>query len=514
MTAIEQTDQQAQARALLLAQFQDKSNLTALLDSWTAQIQELEAVFFDLLEDRTIDNAVGEQLDVLGRIVGEPRSGKDDDDYRLWIKGRISANTSSGTPEDILNLIDLLVSNTFNINEWFPAAISVVIDDDLTETPSEVASILSDTRASGVRSTLEYTLVDDDFTFTFATGDTAETDSDRGFSNLLGYQDFVRVATSAKILDLNSVAYGNGVWIAVGISDGSDAFILSSSDAVTWVERANPKNIYLYSIAFGDGIFVAVGGATGTDPYIITSTDGQIWTEQIPAISINRDLYGVAYDGSGLWVAVGEDDGAKGLIMTSPDAVNWEQRVPTVSKAVDLRAVAHDGSGLWTIVGDNDGVDSYILTSPDAVTWSEVAPTVPKTDDLRGVAHDGDGLWVAVGRSDGVDAYILSSPDAVTWTEVAPAVPKNVDLLAIAHDGDGLWVATGQGDGVDQYILSSPDGVTWTEQAPAVSLNRDLYGIAYDGQSTWIAVGEDDGLDAQIISSATSGGRFAGTLEA
>jgi len=183
MTLTEKTTHVDEAVLLPVEQFRGKPKLAAFLTAFVNQLQELEAVFFDLMEDRWLDTAVGAQLDGLGEIVGVERLGLDDTDYRAAIRAKIRFNLSSGTIPDNTTILPLLISNSFEIVEWFPAAFDVVVSDAFTETASVIAKQLS--KAAGVRAYLEYTKVDDDNTFSFADGDTAQTDADKGFAEEL-----------------------------------------------------------------------------------------------------------------------------------------------------------------------------------------------------------------------------------------------------------------------------------------------------------------------------------------
>lgn len=188
MTIEQQTDQVAQALDLLIAQYKGKLTMADILNSWTQQVQELEDAFFQLLEDRTLGTGVGVQLDVLGAIVGQERLSSDDDQYLLRIKARIKINISSGTAEQLIEILNLLIDNDFNNIEWFPSAFCMVVHDELTDDPDVIADMIADARLGGVNGCIEYTLTDDDYTFTFATGDSIEVDADRGFSNDAGGQ--------------------------------------------------------------------------------------------------------------------------------------------------------------------------------------------------------------------------------------------------------------------------------------------------------------------------------------
>lgn len=111
------------ALARLAQQYKDKPKLAALLGVFTPKVQELENVLWALHVERRIDVAVGAQLDVLGRIVGQLRENSVDADYRLRIKARVRANRSHGSVEDVLEVFQILLPSTVLefVQEW-PAA--------------------------------------------------------------------------------------------------------------------------------------------------------------------------------------------------------------------------------------------------------------------------------------------------------------------------------------------------------------------------------------------------------
>jgi hypothetical protein len=69
------------------------------------QAQDLEDALQSLFNVYDIDNVGGVQLDVIGTIIGQPRLGVDDATYRLYLKTRIMANRSTGTPEDLYKVM-------------------------------------------------------------------------------------------------------------------------------------------------------------------------------------------------------------------------------------------------------------------------------------------------------------------------------------------------------------------------------------------------------------------------
>lgn len=92
--------------------FKDKPNIAGMTTAFVNQIQKLENVFQDLGFFRFIYTASGEQLDGLGSIVGEQRQGRNDFDYRIAIITRIAINTSDGTPEEFIAILNLVTGST------------------------------------------------------------------------------------------------------------------------------------------------------------------------------------------------------------------------------------------------------------------------------------------------------------------------------------------------------------------------------------------------------------------
>jgi hypothetical protein len=84
---------------LLLADYRNAPNLKAVITSYAEQIQDLEDDVRDLIEQILIPNAVGVQLDRIGKVIGQLRWGRIDADYRRLLLARIAANSSDSTPE-------------------------------------------------------------------------------------------------------------------------------------------------------------------------------------------------------------------------------------------------------------------------------------------------------------------------------------------------------------------------------------------------------------------------------
>ena len=86
---------------------------------------------------------------------------------------------------------------------------------------------------------------------------------------------------------------------------------------ITWTQRDSSFGTTdINGVTYGQGMFVAVG----LSGKIATSTDGITWTQRTSSFG-SSDINGAAY-GQGMFVAVGQS----GQLRTSTDGVNWTQR--------------------------------------------------------------------------------------------------------------------------------------------------------------------------------------------
>jgi hypothetical protein len=145
-----------EARELTTTQFQDKPVFNKYLDLLIHPAQELQEVWKDLMQKRSLDTAEGAQLDLLGALVGQPRTLIDanlitffgflgdfqadsygdvnvpgvgsvwwdgispkkgnvtlnDTLYRILIKAKIAKNTTNATPEELIGFANFMFSTT------------------------------------------------------------------------------------------------------------------------------------------------------------------------------------------------------------------------------------------------------------------------------------------------------------------------------------------------------------------------------------------------------------------
>lgn len=233
--------------ALLITQYKDKPNLVAVISSYLTQVQEIEDMLFDILA--IIESPwtqVGEQLDLIGRVVGQAREGRSDADYVPWLQARLLVNRSSGVPADFFSVAALVApAATRAYSEWFPAAFLFELHP-LTDA-ALIAQILGEMRPAGVNGQLLYC---DDIadTFTFADAD----------------------AVNLLVADARNAENAPTGYTAMGF-----AFLEAETDIV-WQGSRSLKVVWT---AFGDGAYTTpvagTAGVTYTGSVYVAGTAGK-----------------------------------------------------------------------------------------------------------------------------------------------------------------------------------------------------------------------------------------------
>ena len=173
MPATPITDWATRLKSRLFEQFKDEEthpNFHAIVEAIAARAQDIENVAQQVYTITSIDDSEGVQLDVLGRIVREPRGGKTDALYRLFIRAKVRANRSSGTHEDLYAVLVALFGpgTEATITPAPPAGIVVTITAPLLDSDDQTAALhfLIIAKAAGVKLWLETSPGDGDDMYT------------------------------------------------------------------------------------------------------------------------------------------------------------------------------------------------------------------------------------------------------------------------------------------------------------------------------------------------------------
>lgn len=159
-----------QALALLLDQYKDKPRIAGLVKAFINRCQELEDAAWHLWISRRIENATGDQLDQIGAIVGEPRSSRPDDVYKIYVNARIRINWSQGTSDDVIAVLRIVEPAAFRLVESYPAGFRVEYIDAPAVPVAVLADLMAQARAAGMGGVLLDSGVAEDETFLFVSG--------------------------------------------------------------------------------------------------------------------------------------------------------------------------------------------------------------------------------------------------------------------------------------------------------------------------------------------------------
>jgi hypothetical protein len=345
----------------------------------------------------------------------------------------------------------------------------------------------------------------------------------------------------------SDMVYNDGLYVMTSTNPATPVF--RSQDGIVWTTNGyytpfgylpydespydstslSVSALSLNSVAYGNGIWVAVG------ENIVTSPDTYIWTEVTdfdPVLQIN--LYGVQYvtlESFTGWIAVGKGkryDYSTGLtelvdtsyIYFSFDGISWSQVVPVTDKA--LYGIASDGVGAIAI-GDEgvrfyseNGYDWFGMNEANVVTFSdtnyiiEIAPAALQLN--QEIKFNTTFSDIVAGTSYYVKEII--SPTLITIsatsggsvkTLTAATVPANTmlysyevgsaSILDLSYS-NSIWMGVGN----EGRVLTSPDGIVWTDQDSGTE--NVLRGITYNntavefvvvGQNNTIIASDDDG---------------------
>jgi len=135
-------------------------DFAALLVLTVTQEQELEDSASDSLVSFYVDDAVGDQLDILGRVVDQDRVGLVDEEYRAAIRGKVRANKSNATLPALLAVMNALFAEAGvqTITPFYPACFEAeVASPILTPTLGEVlARQLTLAKGGGICGAVRY----------------------------------------------------------------------------------------------------------------------------------------------------------------------------------------------------------------------------------------------------------------------------------------------------------------------------------------------------------------------
>jgi len=259
--------------------------------------------------------------------------------------------------------------------------------------------------------------------------------------------------------DLLSIAYGAGLFIAVGGTTNTSS-VVSTTDPIStgnWIDRSAATNVatatgFYTSIAYGSGVFLAVNGSGGNKT-ITCAGNPATWVigGNLPA---STNWTSVAY-GNNRFVALAVN-GA--VAYTVNNGTTWFACPNSTGTTTSILSSSYT----WSKISYGQGVFMAIAkgttvcaTSPDGINWTVRA--LPSSSNWQGLAFgnpSGNPLWVAVSDTSGtVAASIRTGAQTLGRIKVAS---NSVNEVRIAEPGSGYpkGTVTGATGGATDAILT------------------------------------------------------------
>lgn len=142
------------------------SNISKLLAIFSEETQAIRDTNNLVRQWRSIDNAEGKTLDLIGENIKQLRGSANDERYRIFLKAKIARNLSDGTTGTILSILSMILMipqseieivekwNDISEQEYAAIRLSGVPAKSLYEigmTPDDFVAIVQAMVASGVK---------------------------------------------------------------------------------------------------------------------------------------------------------------------------------------------------------------------------------------------------------------------------------------------------------------------------------------------------------------------------
>ena len=116
-------------QATLLSQYKRAGRLLGIVEAGCSQANNVEEAMFEIRDGFWIRNAVGVQLDILGRIYKVPRGSLSDDNYRIQLQFQ-AASLVNGNPEELLTFLSFVTGvGDLEYFPEYPAGFAITTDE-------------------------------------------------------------------------------------------------------------------------------------------------------------------------------------------------------------------------------------------------------------------------------------------------------------------------------------------------------------------------------------------------
>ena len=244
--------------------------------------------------------------------------------------------------------------------------------------------------------------------------------------------------------NFTSLAWGNGIFVAVGGTGTTPAASSSADNGASWVSRSIPGSVTYSSVAWGPsgynnpstsgstsiGLFIAIATGSNVTAY---STNGTVWSAggNLPS---STTWSSIAY-GNNRYVAVAS--GGTSVAYSINGGYSWTAAPAGLPVSQNWGQIAY-GEGLFIATAPGSAI---CATSPDGINW--VAQAMPSSSNWSSIAFGNptatstgtNPLWVAVSSTSGTIGASLHT--GATATGRVKVVSNTVTEIRLVEPGSG-----------------------------------------------------------------------------
>jgi hypothetical protein len=304
--------------------------------------------------------------------------------------------SQSGTPYPLINLAESLASDSgMTLTGTYVEKFAKAGNEILSSAPFHYSSnngASFSTQSVDIPDSWLYNLITTNGTAWLAASTFSSPFTPKVYSstNRANWTLRVDLVTAFGWLNIDSLAYGDGKWVASGFRASTpQSRVAWSTDLVTWYEGSSQGGSVAVgrNIAYGDGVFICGGTSTRisraassdlTSWGDVTMPPGVLFAGTNPSIVYSESLarwvrVGLEVVGGTNWrmlVVYSDDNGASWVKATTPATVYG------LSSAMQ-NVVPVDGGG-FIACGSNNGTKGMAFYSEDGSAWVEI----PDADDF------------------------------------------------------------------------------------------------------------------------------------
>jgi hypothetical protein len=263
---------------------------------------------------------------------------------------------------------------------------------------------------------------------------------------------------------LRSGATGTGRIVVVG----DNGMIYYSDNKEQWTKAASDTNARLMSVAYANGVWVAVGYYLGDAPRkgeILVSTDGATWTKKGPFIDLTNgmELWSVAYGGT-KWLA----GGLHKIFSSDDNGEAWNPVVQSgIADALYIKSLAYKAGTWYAGTGDwwtNPSFGGIYSSSDGGVNWTKQYTDSSNSRPVNSIFIGSEKFIAVAGKlwfEPGASFSIITSTTGTSWSEtVIPGVSGSG--ISVTGDPDGFIAMSSvggivrvNGDGTSPTVVMS-----------------------------------------------------------